>query len=203
MKDLSKWIPLAQYQQLIAERWLEKGEKSDSVFAKFFFYFTGFNALYFLWDKIESDRSRSKRKIKEEIQIESFVRTFCDESKAQAMLNDLTESISYFSNRTISRMIKRTAKMPEQGDMSDGMKWREALRTSTVPSERVVAMSHILYLVRCNLFHGSKNTDESGDDMQIVSNSLEPIRQFLIAAIKFTNDTVLSIPKQAFPAETF
>jgi hypothetical protein len=83
-------------------------------------------------------------------------------------------------------MGRRRAETPELGDQSEGSKWRNVLKTSRVASERIVALAHILYYIRCNLFHGSKNVNDSGDDSEIVAKSVEPLREILTAAITFT-----------------
>jgi hypothetical protein len=43
-----KWHELAIFQCKAAGRWLKRGRESKDIFAQFFFYFAGLNALYFL-----------------------------------------------------------------------------------------------------------------------------------------------------------
>ena len=51
------------FQLKIAERWYDRGNRISDIFAKFFFYFTGFNALYFLWKEIDNINGGEKKHI--------------------------------------------------------------------------------------------------------------------------------------------
>lgn len=63
--DLWAWDDLIRFQLKIAERWLKRGDKAKDTFAEFFFYFTGFNAIYFLWRKIDNlDQTNEGKHIK-------------------------------------------------------------------------------------------------------------------------------------------
>lgn len=82
-------------------------------------------------------------------------------------------------------MRKRTYENPYEGDKTEGIKWRKILQNNKrTASERVIALGGILYLVRCNLVHGSK--EDSGDDEKIIEKSLEPMKIFLEEAISWT-----------------
>jgi hypothetical protein len=47
---------LAEFQLQIAERWRDRGARTEDPFARFFFYFAGVNALYYLWSKVDDVR---------------------------------------------------------------------------------------------------------------------------------------------------
>jgi hypothetical protein len=178
--DLGAWDDLIRFQLNIAERWLKRGDEAKDTFATFFFYFTGFNALYFLWRKIDKLDQTNEGK-----HIENLLKKFY-ESKAQEILEKVRTNIDYFcQRRPIQRMDRRTANSPYTGEENEGRKWQEVLQNKSLSaSERINAMGQILYLVRSNLVHGSKA--ESGDDLKIIQNSTEPLRIFLTEALLLT-----------------
>jgi len=181
MNDSSNWYDLIKFQLNIAERWLQRGNKTEDVFAKFFFYFTGFNALYFLWRKINNLDETNEGK-----HIENLLSKF-DEIKAQEMLDKVSNSIDYFcKRRPIQRMNKRILKDDHYvGDEEEGRSWKNKLQKKELSaSKRIIALGHILYLVRSNLVHGSKT--ESGDDFEIIKNSIEPLKLLLTEALSWT-----------------
>lgn len=51
--------------------------------------------------------------------------------------------------------------------------------------DQLVALGRILYLVRCNLVHGSKA--EMGDDEQVIEASVDPLKRLLEKAIELTD----------------
>lgn len=171
---------ISRFQLTIADRWLERGNQTEDIFAKFFYYFTGFNAIYFLWRKIDDLGETNEGR-----HIENLLRKF-DEAKAREILKEIGMSVDYFSKRRpIQRMDKRTSRSPYTGDEYEGRKWKNKLQDNNLPaSERLVAMGQILYLVRSNLVHGSKA--QSGDDRDVIQKSIEPLRLFLAEAISWT-----------------
>jgi len=179
--NLQAWDDLIRFQLNIAERWLKRGNETDDIFAKFFFYFTGFNALYFLWKKIDGlDQANEGKHIK------NLLKKF-EEAKAQEILNNVRTSVNYFcQRRPIQRMDKRNSGRQHTGEESEGRRWRNKLQNNNnlSASERLVAMGQILYLVRSNLVHGSKT--ESGDDLEIIQMCIEPMRIFLKESILWT-----------------
>jgi len=181
MNDSSKWYDLIRFQLYIADRWLERGNKTEDTFAKFFFYFTGFNALYFLWRKIDNLDQANEGK-----HIENLLNKF-DEIKAQEILDKVSGSIDYFcKRRPIQRMDIRTLKDDHYvGDEDEGRSWKNKLQNKELSaSKRIIALGHILYLVRSNLLHGSKT--ESGDDLEIIKNSIEPLKLLLAESLSLT-----------------
>jgi hypothetical protein len=187
---LGSWDDLVRFQLVIAERWLERGNKAKDTFAKFSFYFTGFNAIYFLWRKIDNLDYVSEGKHSEGKHIENLLNKF-DEAKAREILDKIGISVDYFSKRRpIQRMDRRSSKALYMGEESEGGRWRKKLQDNNLPpSERLVAMGQILYLVRSNLVHGSKA--ESGDDLNIIQKSIEPLKVFLTEAVSWTKEQCL------------
>ena len=54
---LWEWDDFIRFQQKIAERWLIRGNQAVDSYSKFFFFFSGFNALYFLWRKADNEKN--------------------------------------------------------------------------------------------------------------------------------------------------
>lgn len=48
---------LLWFQKSIAHRWYSRAQGFDDQFVRFFFYFSGFNALYFAWAKADDLRN--------------------------------------------------------------------------------------------------------------------------------------------------
>jgi len=171
-----KWVPLATFQTNIAKRWLERGHSSADLFAKFFFYFAGFNALYFLWGRVDDVRNQQDRPAGEEKQVENLVRKLRS-NDVNEMMTTLTQTVHFFEERSpIQRMDRRGPKNPIDGETTEGKKWRERLHHEEL-SERLVALGSILYLVRSNLVHGSKV--DSGDDQDIIDHAVPAVKLFL------------------------
>lgn len=170
-----EWQQLAWIQREIAERWLRRGRETGDEFAKFFFYFSGFNALYFLWREIDRLHDANEGK-----QIENLLRKF-DETEASKILTQLLQTVEYFSHRRpIERMDRRRGGRFE-GDPREGRKWQRILVDGLTPVDRLVALGQILYLVRSNLVHGSKL--DAGDDLEIIGISVPALECLLGATI--------------------
>jgi len=176
-KELLAWKDLIIFQVNVAERWQERSNKETDIYAKFFFTFAGFNALYFLWGKIDGLGETN-----EGTYIENLLKKF-SEPKAQEILDNVPENVDYFIRRgPVRRMDKRNQKKQLQGDSSEGKKHMKALENYDSPAQkRLQALGQILYLVRCNLVHGSKTI--SGDDTELIETSFEPLRIILIEVI--------------------
>lgn len=175
---MSEWNELTEFQLEIARRWLRRGKEIKDTFASFFFYFTGFNAIYYLWAKIDGLKGNDERK-----RIENVLKKI-DEKEAQEILCENKESVDYFSRRPIQRMGYRNKQSQRVGNDEEGKELRKTLQESAEASNRLVALAKIFYLVRCNLFHGSKA--ESGDDKVVVEKCLAPLRDILQKVIEMT-----------------
>lgn len=171
---------MIRYQLPIAERWLQKGKDTRDIFSKFFFFFAGFNAIYFLWKQIEIPNRKGQ-----ENHIENLLSHF-DKEKAQEILNTVGESVEYFTERrSIQQMERRTSDNLCAGNDTKGIEYKKILQKNNNPAKkRIIALGKILYLVRCNLVHGSK--EHSGDDKEIIEKSLEPLKLFLEESISWT-----------------
>jgi len=168
---------LVRYQLQIAKRWQEKGKKSKNIIAKFLFYYMGFNALYFIIEKTHTHKNQ-----KEIDHVRNLLKKN-DPMKADKILDKIMINVKYFCKRPpIQQMRKRTFASPYKGSEAEGKKYKEILKNTSLPAkDRIVALGQILYLVRCNLVHGSKNG--SGDDSKIIEMSISPLKIFLEEAM--------------------
>lgn len=187
MADLTSTItrcsPLLRFQVKIARNWYSRAERSDDLFAKFFFYFSGFNALYFAWAKADDLRNSQGKEAGDLLQIKNLLRKLNSE-EAEEILVRLGPEIEFFSRREpIQRMDKRTCRSFDKGEEREGRRAREELE-SLSPVDRLVALGKILYFVRCNLVHGSKAVQ--GDDERVIKTSMAPLKLILERAIEYT-----------------
>lgn len=183
-----KWSELMLFQLDISERWYKRGNESTDPFAQFFFYFAGFNALYFLWSRIDFMEIHQWKLPGEARQISNLLQKLSNE-KVEIVGRELQSTFDYFSRRLpIQRMDKRTHESASIGDEAEGKKWRRQLGKGTSIKENLEALGSILYLVRSNLVHGSKT--ESGDDKEIVVNSVHALKVLLEQTIVLTKDVV-------------
>lgn len=179
---------LLRFQCNIAHRWHSRAESSTDPFAKFFFCFSGFNALYFAWFKADDIRNSEGKTAGESLQIANLLQKLSSE-EAEEILEQMSTEIKFFINRAaIQRMDKRTCRRFSKGEKREGRRAREQLGSfSSV--DRLVALGKILYLVRSNLVHGSKA--EMGDDKLVIEMSVGPLELLLKRAIELTDRSLL------------
>jgi len=126
--ELERWGDLARLQLAIARRWLRRGDETTDEFAKFFFHFSGFNALYFRWREIEGIG-----KLPEREHITNLLKRV-PEKEAESILKGAADSVHYFKERRpVQRMDRRHGL---EGDPRDGAKWKKALDAYPVDSTR-------------------------------------------------------------------
>ena len=168
------------FQLNAADKWLERAQKTGDVYAQFLLYFTGFNALFFLWGKIDGI-------VHDPDQITNLLKKF-GENMAQQILDQSKTSLDYFLRREpVARMKTRTCQRLEGYDKSQGQKWKKQLDRNQSAVKRLVALGQIVYLVRCNLIHGSKVPEE---DTETVSSCLGPLKLVLENSIAYTTTRV-------------
>jgi hypothetical protein len=181
----AQWRDLAEFQLHLAERWLDRGAKSMDAYARFFFYFAGINALYYLWSKVDNVRGRAPDQPPNEAkQIEHLLGKVTP-AQASQLVAAAHASVQFFgARRPIERMDKRSSGRATVGDAREGKKAREVLLQGS-DQERVSALGKILYLVRSNLVHGSKM--DQGDDEQVITNSVLGLQAILEWGITWTH----------------
>jgi hypothetical protein len=64
---------LLEFQLDVAERWCEKAKQAEDVFARFFFLYTAFNALYFAWAKANNLKNDRGEEPGEHLQIKHLL----------------------------------------------------------------------------------------------------------------------------------
>jgi len=181
---------IVDFQLEIAKRWNQRGSEKKDDFVKFFFYFAGFNSLYYLWRVLDNLKKRDG----ERKHIENLLKKFT-EAKAAEILEKVDESVEYFRARPIRKMIDRSSDRPD-GDLREGEELMSQLENGS-NKDRIVALGKILYLIRSNLVHGSKR--ESGDDREIVKQSIAPLDVLLEEAISLTEQEKIRLRRQPAP----
>jgi len=165
---------LRNYQIGIARSWLKRGQATNDPFAKFMFFFAGFNALYFLVRLEERAQGNEMEDVTRLVR--RLGETACDD------ILRCTEPESGFFRQTIILNMSRRNVSRIEGDETQGRELRATFESATSSVDRLAALSRILYLVRCNLVHGSKR--QAGDDERIVSNSVRPLELLLERGIE-------------------
>jgi len=191
MKNIKIWRDLSEFQINTAELWLKRGREANDKFAKFFFFFAGLNALYFLWAKVDNLRNSKGDPAGDGLQLQKLIEKF-ENDDTQKILESLSDSVDYFQKRgPIQRMDKRTIECQNEGDDSEGKRWKRQLEKAHWDRDRLIALVKILYLVRSNLIHGSKKGHENPkDDLEIIKSSLPALEVILQETISLTKRSV-------------
>jgi hypothetical protein len=180
-QSIERCCDLLREQLIIAQSWRDKASRANDVFAQFFFAYTGFNALYFAWNKASPAASA-----KEKDQITVFLRRFRQKC-ADEVLAAVNAEVEYFlARRPIQQMRYRNCDQPLEGPDSEGREVQENLKPDKPSGDRLAALGEIIYYVRCNLVHGSKA--ERGDDETVITKAIGPLCHILQAAIEYTED---------------
>ncbi len=178
-----EWRDLAEFQLHIAERWRDRGGRTEDPFARFFFYFAGVNALYYLWSKVDAVRGGKPDRPPNEVRQIGHLLSKAGPAAAQ-VLEAAQRCVGYFAaRRPIERMDKRSQRRATAGEVGEGRTAREALRGGN-DTDRLRALGTILYLVRSNLAHGSKM--DQGDDEDVVDHAEPGLGAILSWAIGHT-----------------
>ena len=180
----AEWRDLAEFQLHIAERWWDRGAGTDDPFARFFFYFAGVNALYYLWSKVDDVRGGAPDRPPNEVRQIEHLLSRAGPSDAADVLANAHHCSEYFAERRpIERMDRRSQRRTRVGDVREGRTARDVLRTGS-ETERLRALGEILYPVRSNLAHGSKM--DQGDEQDVVEHAVPGLGAILNRAISHT-----------------
>lgn len=181
---------LAEFQLQIATRWKRRAADATDPFARFFFLFAGFNALYYLWTQIDGppaggepqEKLSDRQTPNESRQIEHLLQRAGGVSGS--VLYCARASVDFFrSRRAIERMDRREPGKPRVGKPREGRSARNKLNAED-ENEQLCGLGTLLYLVRCNLAHGSKI--DQGDDQEVIEHAVPGLEAILGRAIDFT-----------------
>jgi len=154
----------------ISKEWYQKAkEKNNSNYAKFFFLWCSFNALYNLTgDYNTEDKERIKELINE-----------LKEEDAENFLKKTKQFCDYFlfKRLPIKDMKKEFHGKGQPKEVTDFESIIERYNTNEKKIEIIKDIMIIIYRVRNNLTHGSK--EMSGDDYEIIENSI-PILEVIV-----------------------
>jgi hypothetical protein len=181
---------------------------------QFVAYFTALNALYWMWGVIDhretfdqEERQHVMRVLdrisieelpgplrnkmlgglkNEAVLIQSLVEKLGDET-ANRIVTEQQEFVHFLlvdRQRPIHRMDKRSI-TDSVGDPKDAKKYLKWLRDPKMGAiKKLQAIASTLYLIRCNLVHGSKVAHV--EDGGLVGRSVPPLRAVTEAAIEYT-----------------
>jgi len=163
--------------------------------------FSAFNSLYWLWGEAtgaEAFTDDERRLIEQAItQIpEKLRRRVCDRvlglagepklidglvgslgsAVAKSILSDteVEAKVTYLIERDPLQRMDRRKPNGVTGNPSEGRRHRERLaKVELEPVERLQALTQILYIVRCNLVHGSKMVE--GYDLELLGHCVPPL----------------------------
>ena len=171
--QINRELPEVRHPEEIAQSWLKKAEDAGrDDFDRFISLFVAFNALYGRYHGL---------KMSEIDAIKQFATANPLREPELRRILDL-ESAYFFSHR----VIKNSRNGKDTSDLSEVLSNANASH-----SDRFQSMLLILYVVRCNLFHGRKvYTDESDECvMRHAASALEAIvkaflKQYMVVWMK-------------------
>lgn len=192
----------ARYQLNVAGEWLQLGKKSgvEPAFA-FVAAYSAVNALYWLWSSIDAaeqnsrygEQSKRRGELKlvgdEPDQLGRLIERL-GEHAAEALLNDkeVLKATRFLNGREHGIRDMRFREAAEEGSPSKGSELRDKLNDPGVSAvARLQAFAGILYLVRCNLVHGSKQVAGTGPDHDLLSALAPALRRVAEVARAFTD----------------
>jgi len=189
-------------------------EVRDRPEFEFFAYFSAINALYWLWGLVDGPESSKKFSSDEkdivsnalkaqgvdDLLAEDVVRRMegtndvallgnlverLDEDVATELLKTHTESVVHLLKRGPIRRMDRRSITNAGGSPREGKQYHGKLKNTNLPGrERLRALAAILYLIRCNLVHGSKISDAMDHDL--LRLCVPPLRSLAEATYKQT-----------------
>jgi len=167
---------LHDFQLAVARRWRERAASVEDIYSQFFFLFAAFNALYFLWKEVDHLRGSHGHPSERE-QINHLVAKLNDPDQLAITLR---HELHYFaSRRPIQRMDRRVT--GATGTPDEGERLQQEL-SAEASGDRLRALAGIVYLIRCNLAHGSKTL--SGDDEELVAQAVPILFSLVDASVQ-------------------
>lgn len=207
---------IVTFQVNVARHWLQGADevRGQPPF-EFVALFAAFNALYWVWGLIdaqqaytpeerESVREALKGRVsdtlaqrvlgglggmKNEAKLIDHLVAKLPASFAPSFMTEHAEFARHLVKRgAIARMDKRTPADSVGDPQSGDALLRKLSAQSSSPEIRVQAIAGILYLIRCNLVHGSKISDAT--DRDLLALSVPPLRSLALAALHATREYI-------------
>lgn len=157
----------------VARKWLRKAMHEEDAFDKFVYAWFAFNALYS--ENMSERNSSSIRNTELDAIILTVQNQFrmIDSRARVAFIN--SEYVQFFENRVIRNM---------RNPNFDTSENHKRLKNSNISEkQKFEALFKILYIVRCNLFHGNKLFDRDSD-MTVMKNASMVLTEYLSLVIR-------------------
>lgn len=195
---------LVVFQLNVAGRWMRAARDLPSTTPPQFEFvanFAALNALYWLWGVVHDEQAFSandrrsieaalgglpealRKRVVDRLRglpgehklISNLVAALAPERVASILEDhEVQEGIDYLQRRGPVQRMDRRELDGVSGDEEEGKKFSKRLRDGEAV-ERLNALAQILYLVRCNLVHGSKIIN--GLDVELLRHSNPPLRR--------------------------
>ena len=193
---------VAAFQTGVARHWIERADEVRGKHAfEFVAYFSALNALYWLWgllDELEAstpeERNAVERALKDgnvpaplasrvlnglrgmkgESRLLANLVSNMPEASATTFVREHAGFMRHLTERGPIREMGRRSRSDAVLDDKTGRQLHRKLTAENSSSVRVQAVAGILYLIRCNLVHGSKISDAL--DGELLSLSVQPLR---------------------------
>lgn len=150
---------IVDFQTAAATSWLVAGDQTKHHKLRFISYFTAFNALYWLQGLFEPQRRESDA-------IANMVEQL-GSTRATELLRapEVTEFIAYLRERGAIRNMDRRNLNDAKGGTSPGKEHMADLADGNDAMARLKSLALVLYLIRCNMVHGSKLASPDEDEL--------------------------------------
>jgi len=162
------------FQIQVAEGWIRESESRD-VHPRFKFlgYFMAFNALYWLWGIFDGGHAS------EVVRIQRLVgRLGMNATKDILARHD--DYIRFLTARDPLLRMDARSRTSTTGSPGKGEEYLALLQDRTA-STKLQGLASILYLIRCNLMHGSKTPGEA-----LIEESVPALRSITKACLAYT-----------------
>jgi hypothetical protein len=162
------------FQIRVAEGWIYESKK-DVAHPRFQFagYFMAFNAIYWLWGMLHGLPHN------EVARIQALMERLGAEA-ASDILSKQAAYIQFLIDRGPIQRMDRRSRTSAAGHTGDGSRYLALLREQAATT-RLKGLASILYLIRCNLVHGSKVPQ---DDLPL--RSVPALRSIAEAGLHYT-----------------
>lgn len=157
----------------VAVKWLRKALTETDSFDKFVYAWFAFNALY---SENMSDRQGNSPNRNSELDailltVQNHVRLIDSRKRASLIVS---EPVRFFESRVIRNM--------RNPNFDTSENHRRLKNSNSSERQKFEALFKILYMVRCNLFHGNKLFDRDSD-VTVIKNASDVLTAYLTLAL--------------------